>query len=231
MTTTYQLHIKLLSDATFGRGDGVAGLVDTEVEHDSATGLPYIGGRTIKGLLVEECANLLYVLGNSKNPGFTQLEKAATELFGVGGSGLESAANMRVGSAYLPHSLINYVKASGYTADAILQSLTTIRRQTAIDETTGVASKGSLRSSRVVLRETTFIAALDFFTAPVSNSLALLATCAACVRYGGSGRNRGRGRLQVSLTGPDKFNFEQAQRNFARIIDPVISTEDQVSQT
>lgn len=33
--TTLELHLKLLSDATFGRGDGVAGLVDAEVEHDS----------------------------------------------------------------------------------------------------------------------------------------------------------------------------------------------------
>jgi hypothetical protein len=31
----YQLRIQLLSDATFGRGDGVAGLIDQEVEHDA----------------------------------------------------------------------------------------------------------------------------------------------------------------------------------------------------
>ena len=31
----YKLKIKLLSDTTFGRGDGVAGIADQEVEHDS----------------------------------------------------------------------------------------------------------------------------------------------------------------------------------------------------
>ena len=66
------LTIELLTDTTFGRGDGVAGLVDEEVEHDSQTGLPIIRGRTLKGLLVEECANLLYAL-----PGRTDLESAA----------------------------------------------------------------------------------------------------------------------------------------------------------
>jgi CRISPR/Cas system CMR subunit Cmr4 (Cas7 group RAMP superfamily) len=53
----YHLKIKLLSDTTFGRGDGVAGLIDQEVEHD-ANGFPYLRGRTLKGLLSEECDNI-----------------------------------------------------------------------------------------------------------------------------------------------------------------------------
>lgn len=44
------LHIELLSDATFGRGEGSAGEVDTEVEHDEF-GIPFIGGKTVRGLL------------------------------------------------------------------------------------------------------------------------------------------------------------------------------------
>lgn len=58
---TYWLKFTLKSDATFGRGDGVAGMVDSEVQHDSY-GLPYLGGRTIKGLLGEECASILFAL-------------------------------------------------------------------------------------------------------------------------------------------------------------------------
>ena len=45
---SYQLRLTLLSDATFGSGDGVAGLVDAEVQHDYV-GLPFLGGRTLKG--------------------------------------------------------------------------------------------------------------------------------------------------------------------------------------
>lgn len=48
----YSIKIKLLSDTTFGRGDGVAGLVDQEVEHDQY-GFPFLRGRTLKGLLSE----------------------------------------------------------------------------------------------------------------------------------------------------------------------------------
>ena len=62
----YTLKIKLLSDTTFGRGDGVAGLVDQEVEHDPY-GFPYLRGRTLKGLLSEECDNLIAILTNYRS--------------------------------------------------------------------------------------------------------------------------------------------------------------------
>jgi len=45
--TTYYLNFTLLSDTTFGRGEGVPGLVDEEVEHDRY-GLPYLRGRTLE---------------------------------------------------------------------------------------------------------------------------------------------------------------------------------------
>lgn len=41
---TLWLKFTLLSDTAFGRGDGVAGLVDAEVLHDPY-GLPYLGGK------------------------------------------------------------------------------------------------------------------------------------------------------------------------------------------
>jgi len=58
---TYQLKFTLLSDATFGRGDGVAGLVDVEVQHDEY-GLPFLGGRALKGILRDVCNDILYSL-------------------------------------------------------------------------------------------------------------------------------------------------------------------------
>ncbi|MBK8024610.1 MAG: hypothetical protein IPK19_25090 [Chloroflexi bacterium] len=36
------LEVRLISDTTFGRGDGIAGVVDQEVEHDASTGLPIV---------------------------------------------------------------------------------------------------------------------------------------------------------------------------------------------
>ena len=43
------LHLKLKSDTTFGRGDGIPGVVDEEVEHNPNTGLPFLRGKTLKG--------------------------------------------------------------------------------------------------------------------------------------------------------------------------------------
>src|SRR5438874_9353821 len=97
-----QLRMSLESDATFGRGEGLAGLVDEEIEYDVATGLPFVRGRTLKGLLVEECANLLFALQKASSSALPPLEESAERLFGRPGSGQQSAALLHVGPAHLP---------------------------------------------------------------------------------------------------------------------------------
>jgi CRISPR/Cas system CSM-associated protein Csm3 (group 7 of RAMP superfamily) len=198
-----QMNLRLESDATFGRGEGLAGLVDEEVEYDAATGLPFVRGRTLKGLLVEECANLLFALQTAGSPALPTLEAAAERLFGRPGSDLQSAALLHFSPALLPEQLRNAVRDEidrGQLKPAVvLESLTAIRRQTAIDEASAAPEKGSLRSMRVVLRQTSFRAWLDFASDPGADDLALLAACALSVRRGGIGRNRGRGRLNLQL--------------------------------
>ncbi|MBI3950570.1 MAG: hypothetical protein HY314_08965 [Acidobacteria bacterium] len=200
---TLQIHLKLRSDATFGRGDGVAGLVDEEVEHDAATGLPFLRGRTLKGLLAEECANILFSLSRQNSPAYAECERAAKFLFGQAGSTLEDDAHMHVGAALLPKELREAVEANVKRGDLkpadVLESLTAIRRQTAVDEKTGAPEEGSLRSMRVVLRDTSFIARLDFDRDPDDVAKALLAACVMSLRRAGTGRNRGRGRLTARL--------------------------------
>lgn len=198
--TTLELHLKLLSDATFGRGDGVAGLVDVEVEHD-AYGLPFLRGRTLKGLLVEECSNILYGLRNHAQHG--ELVTAARRLFGSPGSNLDTAGIMRVGAAQLPQDLREAVRAAidtkTLTASDVLESLTAIRRQTAVDAANGTPDEGSLRAVRVILREAHFTAQLDFVDKLSGTELALLAACVKGFRRAGTGRNRGLGRLAARL--------------------------------
>lgn len=205
---TLELYLELKSDTTFGRGDGVAGLIDAEVEYDAATGLPFLRGRTLKGLLVEECANVLFVLSKHTPSVCARFERAAQFLFGQGGSSLSDDAVMRVGAALLPAALRHAVEAdikraaltpTALTPTAVLESLTAIRRQTAVDEVTGAPDEGSLRSMRVVLRTTPFTAQLDFEQNPDDDALALLAACVMSLRRAGTGRNRGRGRLTVRL--------------------------------
>ncbi|MDK2882199.1 MAG: hypothetical protein PWP58_535 [Bacillota bacterium] len=208
------IHITLKSDATFGRGEGVAGLVDEEVEHDPETGLPYLRGRTLKGLLVEECANILYALERQNSKALARLQQAAGFLFGRPGSTLDDDARMHVGPALLPEELRQaveaHIKHKKLTPSEVLESLTAIRRQTAVAEETGAPEEGSLRSIRVVLRETTFIASLDFDEDPDEDAKALLAACVFCLRRAGLGRNRGRGRLKARLLDENKKDITEA---------------------
>ncbi len=200
---SYYLTIHLRSDSTFGRGEGVAGLVDVEIEHDEF-GFPYINARTLKGLLQEEWQNVRYAL---QEPRCADWDAAAEQLFGTKGALLEGAAVMRLGAAKLPPELIAAVRDQQLPPTDVLESLTTIRRQTAIDASTGAPEHGSLRAFRVLLRDTPMIAELEFEQAPTARTLALLAACVLAVRRGGSVRNRGRGRISLLLHDqlPDHF--------------------------
>jgi CRISPR/Cas system CSM-associated protein Csm3 (group 7 of RAMP superfamily) len=198
MMSTYFLSLKLESDATFGRGDGVAGIVDTEVQHDEY-GCPYLGGRALKGLLVNECADILGALPEAVQ---SRWKISAQRLFGSPGSTLEDSALLSVGDAQLPSDLraatAQDIKRKLIKREEVLESLTALRRQTAIDES-GVAERGSLRTIRVILRETPFEAALHFTEEPTDDDLALLAACIKAFRRAGTGITRGRGRLTAAL--------------------------------
>lgn len=214
----YQLKMKLLSDTTFGRGDGVAGLVDQEVEHDS-DGFPYLRGRTLKGLLSEECDNLVATLPPDEVP--KRWEKIACDLFGEPGSSLDTISQMHVGDACLPEKLR---QAVGYQIKwdnkldktEVLESLTTIRTQTAINVETGVADDRSLRSSRVILRDLEFTAPLSFEVQPSEDTLAVLSVGVLALRRAGSVRNRGRGHVRCRLFDPESPEIKDIATNYLK---------------
>ena len=200
----YSLKIRLLSDTTFGRGDGVAGLVDQEVEHDRY-GFPYLRGKTLKGLLSEECDNFiaLYIdqLDDAKRK---QSIKVRHDLFGEAGSVTENMAKMHVGDACLlpdlRQAIVSQQEQDGFpTRDDVLSSLTAIRRQTAINSESGVAVDHSLRSSRVIIRGLEFTANFLFDSEPTEEMKALLYVGSLALRRIGSGRNRGRGNVRCNL--------------------------------
>ena len=216
----YRLKIKLLSDTTFGRGDGVAGLIDQEVEHDPF-GFPYLRGRTLKGLLSEEGDNLIAMLTNHR----PSWERVACDLFGTLGSTIGTMGVVHVGDACLPEDLRQAVAfqindQKNLTKTEVLDSLTTIRRQTSIDPQLGTPDEGSLRSFRVVLRDRCFTADLIFEKMPSDEMLSLIAVGSLALRRLGSGRNRGRGHVQCTLH--DDANGDDITHHYANYFEQAI---------
>lgn len=199
--STFTLSFTLASDTLFGRGDGVAGMVDQEVQHDNY-GCPYLGGKTLKGILVNECADLLEALPTNKR---SRWQQVARQLFGEPGGLYEQASRMQVSDACLPDdvraAVVQAVESKKLRRNDVLDSLTTLRRQTAMDPTTGVPLQHSLRTMRVILRNTTFVASLRLQDdADNADARRLLAACSAALRRVGTARNRGHGRLmEVTL--------------------------------
>jgi hypothetical protein len=198
---TYVLSLRLRSDAAFGNGDGIPGLLDLDISYDEA-GCPFLGGRALKGLLRDAAEQLRYALADRWS---AALHTSSQRLFGSSGAGVSGNALMHVGAATLPPALLAALHAhvadphDPLTADQVLEALTTLRRQTAVDSVVGAPETGSLRTVRVLLRETLLLAPLQFAESPSPTDLALLAACALAVRAAGTGRNRGRGALQVLL--------------------------------
>lgn len=203
----YTLMITTLSEGCFGSGEGLAQAIDLETAYERDTGLPVIPGKTVKGLLVEAADELV---GSAPVGIVAGLRQAADRLFGHTGSNAPDSCTLRFGNAELPSAVREALKDKfksqipssdtiRLTPEEVLESLTVIRRQTAIDEETGIPDEGSLRSQRLVIRETVFFCPLHFSSAPGDAELALLAAAAATVRRAGSGRNRGKGKLSMRL--------------------------------
>lgn len=202
MNYRYSLLIDLLSDTAFGRGDGIGAVIDNEVEHDRRTGLPFIRGRTIKGLIVEACADVLFSIkqayGEQPN-----LEDMAGTLFGKPGSKRSDNGILRFGNAHLPLAVQQRVQSNitkeRFTPLQVLDALTTIRYQTAIDPSIESAKQRSLRATRVVMRSTSFSTTLHSQRALSDDEIAFLCVCINTVHRAGLSRSRGLGRIKMTL--------------------------------
>jgi len=210
---TATLRLTLHSVATFGRGDGVAGLVDREVEHDSY-GFPFLRGRTLKGLLREAAEEVVFALNQLQqdNKDWVRIKR---ELFGGPSSNLLLQGKLHVSDARLPWGLrsllIEEMRQKRLSPDDVLQSLTAIRRQTAMNHY-GAPDRATLRSMRVILRTVSFESELSFTMPLTDDEWTLLAAAALGLRAAGTGRNRGRGRVQATL-----IDEEIMQKYFMRL--------------
>jgi hypothetical protein len=177
-------------------------MLNAEVQHDEF-GLPYLSGKTLKGLLTASCGEIMAALDANK-PGGTWQE-SAQRLFGGPGSVQQDARSwLHIGDATLPHDLQLAVREDillneNISRETILATLTTMRRQTAMSSETGAPLKESLRASRVIIRGVTFTANLLFLKSPEPKDVQLLAACIKGLKRVGTNRNRGLGQVLCQL--------------------------------
>jgi hypothetical protein len=212
MNPPARIQIELLSDTTFTRGEGTAGEVDVEVDHD-ALGLPVVPGKALHGLLRDAWLTMARH--------FSDLAGPARQVLGVEGD-LTETSLLRVGDAVLPPDVREWVRYAvsrrddPLTPGQVLRTLTAVRRQTAQDRLTGAADLTTLRSSRVVLRGLRLASPLTWLTPPGPEHLQVLALCALGVRHGGLARSRGRGHLLVTLDGNEEATRKMAKGERAK---------------
>lgn len=195
----WTLEISLLSDTALGRGEGVAGLVDSEVDHDES-GLPYLHGRRIKGLLSAQCAEILAAL-RLQGKNLNGWDQVADNIFGKTGLNEETIAHVSFGHGKLPSLIYADLALSSkeFPRLAVLGALTTIRRQTKVDSTSGTARDKSLRATRAIRRNLTFTSEIVFMGQSDQKMVGLLAACAASLRHIGMRRWRGMGLVKTRL--------------------------------
>lgn len=170
-----------------------------EIEHDSQ-GLPVIRGKVVHGLLRDSWLQI-------ENQ-FSYLINWAGQVLGYARDWRDTAI-VRIGDGVLFPEVRKWVEyavrrepsAHPLETQVILDSLTDIRYQTAIDRTQGTAAESTLRASRVVLRGCQFEAPLTWTARPDPEHIIVLALTALGTRHAGAGSSRGRGFIKMTLDG------------------------------
>ncbi|MBI5207064.1 MAG: hypothetical protein HY934_04655 [Candidatus Firestonebacteria bacterium] len=140
-----KIEIKLLSDTLIGSGEGFGAIIDTDIVFDDL-GIPYIPARRIKGCLRESAEQVCEMLKIFNIP-----LKSISEIFGTGEKpSLLTFSNLTIEEYEKNRQWLGYF-AEEYkniiSKDAILDTFTMIRQQTALDK--GIAREHSLRTIRV----------------------------------------------------------------------------------
>lgn len=197
------LEMGLLSDTCFaGSGGGRIGTVDTELETDPRTGLPIVRGRTLKGLLLEELAQILRIFEPGGNGPWHEV---ATRLFGTPRQ--TERGSLTFGDGRLPDDLQAAVRGNRHqphkrqywTQAEVLAALITVRHQTKIDPESGAPEPHSLRSARLLRAGLRLRAPVHARQPLDSAERALFAACAVAVRRAGLHRNHGWGEVRLRL--------------------------------
>lgn len=206
------IEIKLLSPLHLGAGSGDV-TIDADIIHDDV-GLPVFPARRLRGLLYESALEVVE-MGELSGHEIVSRQTLA-ELFNRDGSG---AVTLRIhdltptGGATM-HDYLQYLieRYDSLQADDVLEELTSVRYQTAIDRETGTAADGSLRNIRVLDSDMIVGFSGEIELAGEERHLAALAIAAQNLHYAGGKRNRGLGHIACTIDGQKKIVREALKR-------------------
>ena len=195
-----QVEVTLLSPLQLGSGKADV-ILDSEAVHDRY-GLPYFPGKRFKGLLYESALELAEM---SNGAWFTAEDVDA--LFGHGSSDMVVMRidNLTLNDYEKKQEQWKYLQKSFpelFDKDALWESYTSVRYQTAIDEN-GIADEGSLHNLRVVDAGLKFTGSICLLQ-DVPKAQEILKKALMNLRYAGAKRNRGCGHIRCRLVDVSK---------------------------
>lgn len=200
---TLQIKVELKSPTLLGSGEGWGSIIDADVLFDGY-GLPYFPGRRLKGMLRESATEVCEMFSQAGMEGVAKADISGA----FGSSGKSEGAAVMFNDLYVENyeETISWLEWSFerfnglFSPDKILNSLTMIRQQTAIQED-GTARDGSLRTLRVLKPGLRFQGDISFVD---SLPIKLIALACANLKRIGTSRNRGLGRIVCALWEKDK---------------------------
>lgn len=207
------IKIKLKSDTITYSGEGISGIIDSDVCYDEY-GIPFIPSKRLKGVLRENALELLENGYNIKNEDLDYL---------FGKKGDSNSGNIRISNAYLKdyEILKKEIKFKNdkifYNKESIISYFTYLRNQTAINED-GVAEKHSLRTSRVLKKGLEFIFSINFDPKFQQFMLDVFKV----TRSIGLKRNRGFGEVEISPAEKEIEKNKNYESNFATFSDDTL---------
>lgn len=204
-----KIEMMLLSDAIPGSGEGIAGIIDSDIVYDEF-GIPYIPAKRIKGILRESARDLLDV---------GKLSKAQIDaLFGVRGD--DKGTDLKISDGFiadykdvrgfLKAVKHNYTKAySLLNQEAVLGYYSYTRSQTTIGGN-GTAEEDTLRTFRILKRGLAF----SFDVVCPENFKADLGLICRITRSFGTSRTRGTGAIKLELKDETPNAAEEINNDF-----------------
>lgn len=184
------IEVELLSETVFGGDGSVLGTADIEIQTDER-GLPYLAGRTLKGLIREQAEWYSSFL-----PPEEQLDREILRLFGKPWE--DNHESLRFGNAKLSDAIYELVSKHNIGAGEMLNAVTNVRSMTSIDES-GKAAAGTLRQARVMKPGFVLYAPVFANTELSETERQLLEKAVKLVRHVGVMRNRGKGEVRCRL--------------------------------